>query len=366
MALKDWSSTAASNTNILSGITLDGSTMTPSQVDDAFREMAAQLASQMGLVGAEGADIASAATVNLASATGWAIDVTGTTTITAFGTVDAGKPFLLRFTGILTLTHNATSLILPGSANITTAANDVMILKSEGSGNWRCMGYQRADGRALVKPSELPSSSTDNTLPRFDGTTGALQTSGVTVDDSNNVSGIGTLTVDGATQINAALTAVSFSGDNAGSNVIIASADGAGTINFRPKGVASSTDAMSIDNSGNVSIRGDVTVDGGAGKVSAMNSAKAWVNFNGTGTPAIADSFNVSSITDNGTGDYTINFTTAMANANYAAVASGMDGTLPRWAAAYTKTTSGVTVLTHNGSGSLDDFTQVDVVAFGD
>jgi len=46
--------------------------------------------------------------------------------------------------------------------------------------------------------------------------------------------------------------------------------------------------------------------------------AKAWVNFNGTGTVAIRDSFNVSSITDNGTGDYTINFTTAMPNANYA------------------------------------------------
>ena len=46
--------------------------------------------------------------------------------------------------------------------------------------------------------------------------------------------------------------------------------------------------------------------------------AKAWVNFNGTGTVAIRDNFNVSSITDNGTGDYTATFTTAMANANYA------------------------------------------------
>lgn len=44
---------------------------------------------------------------------------------------------------------------------------------------------------------------------------------------------------------------------------------------------------------------------------------KAWVNFNGTGTVAIRDSFNVSSITDNGAGDYTVNFTTAMPNANY-------------------------------------------------
>jgi len=49
---------------------------------------------------------------------------------------------------------------------------------------------------------------------------------------------------------------------------------------------------------------------------------KAWVRFVGTGTVAIHDSFNVSSITDVGTGQYTVNLTTAMANANYAAVAS--------------------------------------------
>jgi len=47
-------------------------------------------------------------------------------------------------------------------------------------------------------------------------------------------------------------------------------------------------------------------------------SARAWVNFNGTGTVAIRASGNVSSITDNGTGNYTVNFTTAMPDANYA------------------------------------------------
>ena len=46
-------------------------------------------------------------------------------------------------------------------------------------------------------------------------------------------------------------------------------------------------------------------------------NALAWVNFNGTGTVAIRSSYNVSSITDNGTGDYTINFTTALSDANY-------------------------------------------------
>jgi len=44
---------------------------------------------------------------------------------------------------------------------------------------------------------------------------------------------------------------------------------------------------------------------------------KAWVNFNGTGTVAIRDSYNVSSITDNGTGKYTVNFSNNMSNANY-------------------------------------------------
>lgn len=52
----------------------------------------------------------------------------------------------------------------------------------------------------------------------------------------------------------------------------------------------------------------------------ANGSAKAWVNFNGTGTVSIRAAFNVSSITDNGTGDYTANFTTAMPDGNYAAV----------------------------------------------
>ena len=50
---------------------------------------------------------------------------------------------------------------------------------------------------------------------------------------------------------------------------------------------------------------------------------KAWVNFNGTGTVAIRDSMNVSSITDNGVGDYTVNFETPMLDANYSVATSG-------------------------------------------
>ena len=54
----------------------------------------------------------------------------------------------------------------------------------------------------------------------------------------------------------------------------------------------------------------------------AQGRAKAWVNFNGSGTVAIQDNFNVSSITDNGTGNYTITYTNAMSDANYSAVLS--------------------------------------------
>jgi len=55
-------------------------------------------------------------------------------------------------------------------------------------------------------------------------------------------------------------------------------------------------------------------------------SAKAWVNFDGTGTVAIRASYNVSSITDNGTGNYTVNFTNALADANYGTSISNPTG----------------------------------------
>jgi hypothetical protein len=63
----------------------------------------------------------------------------------------------------------------------------------------------------------------------------------------------------------------------------------------------------------------------GYGSVATAYGCRAWVNFDGTGTPAIREDGNVSSITDNGTGDYTVNFTTAMPDANYVMVATGTD-----------------------------------------
>lgn len=96
-------------------------------------------------------------------------------------------------------------------------------------------------------------------------------------------------------------------------------------------------------------------------------ACRAWVNFNGTGTVAIRDSGNVSSITDNGTGDYTVNFTTAMPNANYAAFASAWNSGYSSQMNAQPKTyaTGSVSVLAGNTiDGSNQDFSNMSVNVF--
>jgi hypothetical protein len=95
-----------------------------------------------------GADVASAATIDLGAATGDLVDVTGTTTITAI-TLAEGEMRTVRFTGILTLTNGA-SLVLPSAANITTAAGDYAIFRGYAAGVVRCVVYNRLDGTSLV------------------------------------------------------------------------------------------------------------------------------------------------------------------------------------------------------------------------
>ena len=88
------------------------------------------------------------------------------------------------------------------------------------------------------------------------------------------------------------------------------------TSNFTPPTSTHSTQAGDI----NKHIVVNSSADGvaiGTGGINQARIAKAWVNFNGTGTVAIRSSYNVSSITDNGTGDYSVVFSTAMADANY-------------------------------------------------
>ena len=86
-------------------------------------------------------------------------------------------------------------------------------------------------------------------------------------------------------------------------------------------------------------------LDGAQNGSAPIYAARAWVNFNGTGTVAIRASGNVSSITDNGTGDYTVNFTTAMSDANYAYSVAGNGW----WATGDTLTASSFRMSTFSG-----------------
>ncbi|WP_259669098.1 hypothetical protein [Rhizobium lentis] len=112
------------------------------------------------------ATVASAATTDIGAATSQNVTITGTTTITSFGTVAAGTFRRLRFSGILTLTHNGTSLILPNASNILTAAGDTLEAISLGSGNWVVTSYERASTRIFVSnPATTSGTSIDVDIP---------------------------------------------------------------------------------------------------------------------------------------------------------------------------------------------------------
>ena len=100
----------------------------------------------------------------------------------------------------------------------------------------------------------------------------------------------------------------------------------------------------------------------GSAEVSGL--AKAWVNLDGTGTVAIRASYKVSSITDNGTGDYTVNFTTAMPDANYG-VSTGLafDGAAAYTHAVATRAASSVQLRAYrSGTGGVDlDFVSASI-----
>ena len=106
------------------------------------------------------------------------------------------------------------------------------------------------------------------------------------------------------------------------------------------------------------------------GSAEQSGLCKAWVNFNGTGTVAIRASYNVNSITDNGTGDYTVNFTTAMVDANYAAectiqydqAGSGVGGTYPSYSRNAPSATSAR--FHHQQNATLFDCTIMSVAIF--
>lgn len=111
----------------------------------------------------KGADVASATTLTLGD--GNIFDITGTTTITSIATKGVGTTVILQFDGVLQLTHNATTLVLPNGNNITTAAGDVLCFNEYSTGNWRLVSTSSTALFALTANnlSDLASASTART-----------------------------------------------------------------------------------------------------------------------------------------------------------------------------------------------------------
>lgn len=109
---------------------------------------------------AKGADVASATTTTIWVTDGNYIHITGTTTITSFGTAgQAGDERTIIFDDALTLTHNSTTLKLPGGANITTAAGDRAIVRADTTANAIVTSYTKASGLATVVSSYTPTAA---------------------------------------------------------------------------------------------------------------------------------------------------------------------------------------------------------------
>lgn len=141
---------ACDGTNVVTvqGAPADGSITAASESDDDW------------------ASVASAGTCDVGASSSRNVLITGTTTITSLGNSGGqGRYRLLRFAAALTLTYDATALILPGKASITTAAGDtcLAVKDSDGSANWRIVWYQKADAAIdESKAADVASATTTN------------------------------------------------------------------------------------------------------------------------------------------------------------------------------------------------------------
>jgi hypothetical protein len=152
--------------------------------------------------------LASASTVNIGAASSQQILITGTTTITAFDTIAAGTKRWIRFNNTLTLTYNATSLILPNNGvNITTANGDSCTAISLGAGNWKIYNYQKINGQALVDNTGAITGTVVNSgtpldlaVPTYTGTTGTnIIPSKVTITALTNLNAGNIIATNGVT-----------------------------------------------------------------------------------------------------------------------------------------------------------------------
>ena len=323
-------------------------------------------------------DLASAGTTDIGAQNTNFLRITGTTSITSFGTNYNGPRFL-RFAGALTLTNSGT-LILPTGANITTAAGDVAIAIPI-SGGWYVAAYQRASGAALITSTDFLNTT------RIDVASAGTVDLTASAPNTRHINITGTTTITGFTvavgqcyfvRFNAVLT-LTNSGTlvtQTGANITTAAGD---TCIVRAT-AANTVEILAYSPAGLVPSSATPQPNGTAAAGSAISYARAdhvhasgvivraFVMFNGTGTPAILASNNVTSITDNGTGDYTINFTSALSSANYA-VALATDNSATGAPSIFidnatAPTTSALRIGCTNNGGTRVDNARISVTVF--
>lgn len=159
-------------------------------------------------------------------------------------------------------------------------------------------------------------------------------------------------------------------------NGLQVSSDNTGILELRT-GTGSGTTAVTLSTGQNATFAGTITVangitgdlkfNSGYGSVATAYGCRAWVNFNGTGTVAIRASGNVSSITDGGTGVYTVNITTALTDANYSVVgyAGGTTGVVSSGIRPTSnRSTTAISIGTYDNALVLADAADINVAIF--
>lgn len=124
-------------------------------------------------------DVTSAATCDVGAANSFCVRITGTTTITSLGTPSMPGPRFIRFAGALTLTHNASTLILPGGSDIVTTAGDTCVATPM-SGGWVVSQYHRANAADLVPAGTVIH------VARSSAPTGYLKANGGTIGSASS------------------------------------------------------------------------------------------------------------------------------------------------------------------------------------
>ena len=243
----------------------------------------------------KGATLTAASTVDLNSATGNYIHINGTPpiTINSFGTCPAGARFILMFETGVTMTYNATSLIIPGGTNKTVVAGDCCMIVSEGGGNWRIVGYFVAAGAGagtitgVTAGTGLSGGGTsgsvtlnlDNISP---DPSGIFTNADITVDAQGRITAASSGTPGGVTSVTATTPLLSSGGT--APDISIPQANGS------TDGYLSSTDWNTFDGKGIGTITdltGDVTASGtGSVIASIANGAVDIAMLSATGSPS--------------------------------------------------------------------------------